>query len=161
VRRDTIARDPLATTTMALVSLDLKAAQSAALSRMLAFNDEPAGGGGGACPEWKVLVYDNAGSEVISPLLSVGDLRKLGVTLHMKLDAPREAIPDVAAVYFVRPTEANVRKIAADLKARLYRSFHLNFVQKTPRELVELLAREAVAARAAPLVASVFDQVGR
>ena len=99
----------------------------------------PKAAASGACPEWKVLVYDSAGSEVIAPLLSVGELRKLGVTLHLRLDQPREPISDVAAVYFVRPTEANVRRIADDLKRRLYRSFHLNFAHKTPRELVELL----------------------
>ena len=137
--------------------LDLKAAQSSAITKMLAFNADAAAASG-ACPEWKVLVYDSAGSEVIAPLLSVGELRKLGVTLHLRLDQPREPISDVAAVYFVRPTEANVRRIADDLKRRLYRSFHLNFAHKTPRELVELLARESVQAGAAPLVASVFDQ---
>ena len=55
--------------------LDLKAAQSSAITKMLAFNADAAAASG-ACPEWKVLVYDSAGSEVIAPLLSVGELRR-------------------------------------------------------------------------------------
>ena len=34
-------------------------------------------------PVWKLLVYDRVGQDIISPLLSVKELRELGVTLHM------------------------------------------------------------------------------
>lgn len=34
-------------------------------------------------PGWKVLIYDRVGQDIISPLLSVKDLRELGVTLHV------------------------------------------------------------------------------
>jgi hypothetical protein len=32
---------------------------------------------------WKVLIYDQAGQEIISPLLKVNELRENGVTVHM------------------------------------------------------------------------------
>ena len=32
---------------------------------------------------FSVLIYDKHGQDVISPLLSVKDLREMGVTLHM------------------------------------------------------------------------------
>lgn len=32
---------------------------------------------------WKVLVYDELGQDIISPLLTVKELRDLGVTLHV------------------------------------------------------------------------------
>jgi sec1 family domain-containing protein 1 len=32
---------------------------------------------------WKVLIYDELGQDIISPLLTVKELRDLGVTLHM------------------------------------------------------------------------------
>lgn len=32
---------------------------------------------------WKVLVYDQACRDIISPLMNVGALRQKGVTLHM------------------------------------------------------------------------------
>lgn len=34
-------------------------------------------------PSWKVLVYDRIGQDIISPLISVKELRELGVTLHV------------------------------------------------------------------------------
>lgn len=34
-------------------------------------------------PSWKVLVYDDLGQDIISPLLTVKDLRDLGVTAHL------------------------------------------------------------------------------
>lgn len=33
--------------------------------------------------QWKVLVYDRSGRDIISPLLNVAQLRRNGVTLHM------------------------------------------------------------------------------
>jgi hypothetical protein len=35
-----------------------------------------------ATPIWKVLIYDKAGQEIISPVLKVNDLRDNGVTVH-------------------------------------------------------------------------------
>lgn len=40
--------------------------------------------------------------DILAPLLHVNELRKHGVTLHMLLDAERQPIPDVPAVYFVQ-----------------------------------------------------------
>jgi sec1 family domain-containing protein 1 len=34
-------------------------------------------------PVWKLLIYDRVGQDIISPLLSVQELRDLGCTLHM------------------------------------------------------------------------------
>lgn len=34
-------------------------------------------------PVWKVLIYDRFGQDIISPLVSVKELRELGVTLHL------------------------------------------------------------------------------
>lgn len=34
-------------------------------------------------PEWKLLIYDRFGQDIISPLISVKELREQGVTLHM------------------------------------------------------------------------------
>lgn len=32
---------------------------------------------------WKVLIYDELGQQIISPLLRIADLREAGITLHM------------------------------------------------------------------------------
>jgi sec1 family domain-containing protein 1 len=34
-------------------------------------------------PVWKILIYDRVGQDIISPLMSVQELRELGCTLHM------------------------------------------------------------------------------
>lgn len=34
-------------------------------------------------PTWKVLVYDRVGQDIISPIISIKELRELGVTLHV------------------------------------------------------------------------------
>lgn len=34
-------------------------------------------------PVWKVLIYDKTGQDIISPLISVKELRELGVTLFV------------------------------------------------------------------------------
>lgn len=34
-------------------------------------------------PVWKILVYDRVGQDIISPLISVKELREQGVTLFL------------------------------------------------------------------------------
>jgi hypothetical protein len=50
----------------------LNLATSSTSTAMVDFNDQ-----------WKVLIYDNDGRDIISPLLSVPALRQKGVTLHL------------------------------------------------------------------------------
>lgn len=64
--------------------------------------------------QWKVLIYDQDCRDIISPLLNVGALRQKGVTLHLLLHSDRESIPDAPAVYFIRPTEANLKRVVED-----------------------------------------------
>lgn len=62
---------------------------SAALKRMLNLNQPlPRGAVTASEPVWKVLVYDQYGSDIISPLLSVKELRDMGVTLHLYVYLP-------------------------------------------------------------------------
>ena len=80
-------------------------------------------------------MYDKAGRDIISPLCNVGELRKQGVTLHMLISSKRDPVPDVSAIYFVAPTEENVKLIAKDVGERLYDSFHIN--SKIIRDLID------------------------
>ncbi len=66
----------------------------------------------GQGPEWKVLIYDRLGQDVISPLLKVNELRENGITVHLPVTKERFPIPDVPAVYFVQPTQENIQLIA-------------------------------------------------
>jgi hypothetical protein len=90
---------------------------------------------------WKVLVYDLFCRDLISPLLKVGELKAMNVTLYMMLHSERERIPDVPAIYFVQPTEANVDRIIEEAQSGLYDSMHLNFSSELPRCVARRQAR--------------------
>ncbi|KAI2503329.1 hypothetical protein MHU86_11159 [Fragilaria crotonensis] len=144
----------------------LKSAQLKAVNRMLAFNnnDIPDGNdyllppAGSSHNQWKILIYDKECRGIISPLLSVAQLRRRGVTLHLLLDSDREPIPDVPVVYFCQPTKQNLARIAQDCANRLYGRAHLNFVTMLDRELMEDFAKLVVQSGSLDTIASVHDQ---
>ena len=59
-----------------------------------------------------------------------------GVTLHLLLENERQPIADVPAVYFVQPSQANVKRVSTDLGNALYEAYHLNFSSSLPRQLL-------------------------
>lgn len=155
----------------------LKAAQLAAVTSMLALSSEAdnkaSGGGGSSSPygqqqqqssqqrdanPWKLLIYDTHTRSIISPLLSVSQLRANGVTLHLLLNSDRESIPDVPAVYFVQPTQDNLSIIARDCSRNLYERAHLHFSTRIDRPVMEEFARLVVNTGGLNNVASVHDQ---
>ncbi|KAG8227275.1 hypothetical protein J437_LFUL012189 [Ladona fulva] len=109
-------------------------------------------------PVWKVLIYDRSGQDIISPLISVKELRDLGVTLHVQLHADRDSIPDVPAVYFCLPTEENLGRIGQDLQNNLYDAYHLNFISPISRQRLEDLAAAALQANCVSQIHKVYDQ---
>uniref|UniRef100_A0A2I3SH14 Sec1 family domain-containing protein 1 n=2 Tax=Pan TaxID=9596 RepID=A0A2I3SH14_PANTR len=129
----------------------------ATASRMLNFNVPHIKNSTGE-PVWKVLIYDRFGQDIISPLLSVKELRDMGITLHLLLHSDRDPIPDVPAVYFVMPTEENIDRMCQDLRNQLYESYYLNFISAISRSKLEDIANAALAASAVTQVAKVFDQ---
>ncbi|KAG1671429.1 Sec1 family domain-containing protein 1 [Nymphon striatum] len=129
---------------------------SAALTRMLNLNSPPTKAS--AEPVWKVLVYDRYGQDIISPLLSVKELREMGITLHMLIHSDREAIPDVPAIYFIMPTVENISRISQDLQNQLYDNYYLNFISAVARQKLEDLASAAVHSSSVVSVSKVFDQ---
>jgi sec1 family domain-containing protein 1 len=144
----------------------LKSYQLKAVYRMLAFNDDgdafeddfslpPAGS---SHNQWKILIYDGPCRSIISPLLSVSQLRRRGVTLHLLLNSEREPIPDVPAVYFCCPTKENLAIIARDCSKGFYGRAHLNFVTKLDRALMEEFAKLVVQTGSLETIAGVHDQ---
>eukprot|EP00798_Chlamydomonas_sp_ICE-L_P019994 gene19994-26707_t len=107
---------------------------------------------------YKVLVLDRFGKDLIAPLLRVNELRRHGVTLHLLLEAERQAIPDVPAIYLVQPSPANMDRIINDAAQGLYDSMHLNFTSVLPNRLIEQLASGTVKADCVQRVSKVFDQ---
>lgn len=103
---------------------------------------------------WKVLIYDTVGQEILSPLLTVSELRKLGITLHMSLKSKREKIPDVPAVYFIAPTLENLERVAKDTREGLYESVYINFTSTIPRVVLEQFAQAVLTGEAIQQVAT-------
>ncbi|OQV22241.1 Sec1 family domain-containing protein 1 [Hypsibius exemplaris] len=141
--------------------------QTATLKKMLTLQSSTSttkanGPLGTAAPEpsWKILVYDDAGKDIISPLLSVRELRDLGVTLHLNLMSERDSISDVSAVYFTMPVLEHVKRICEDIRKQTYDMYYLNFISPIPRELLEMIASAAVEANCVQQIAKVFDQYG-
>ncbi|XP_072938521.1 protein sly1 homolog [Epargyreus clarus] len=109
-------------------------------------------------PSWKVLIYDRAGQDIISPLISVKELRDLGVTLHIQLHSDRDPIPEVPAVYFCAPTEENLGRIAQDLENGIYDQYHLNFISPITRQKLEDLAASALQSNSVAHISKIYDQ---
>lgn len=133
--------------------------QRSAILRMLNIGSE--GGDQQAPPsswKWKVLVYDKFCMEAIAPLLRIGGLRSYAVTLHLNITNERHPVCDVPAVYFLEPTEDNIKMVKSDLAKGLYEGCYINFASAVPRPLLEELARGALEAKAPHKVAGVFDR---
>ncbi|EDV23629.1 uncharacterized protein TRIADDRAFT_57033 [Trichoplax adhaerens] len=109
-------------------------------------------------PNWKVLIYDGYGQDIISPLLTVGDLRDLGVTVHLPLMSDREPIPDVPAIYLVVPSSENVDRIIQDCRNQLYDSYYLSFISPISRNRLEDLAMGTIHANSVSQISKVYDQ---
>ncbi|KAH8409347.1 hypothetical protein KR222_001177, partial [Zaprionus bogoriensis] len=109
-------------------------------------------------PVWKILIYDRVGQDIISPIISIKELRELGVTLHVQLHSDRDSIPDVPAVYFCLPTDENLDRIQQDFSNGLYDIYHLNFLAPITRSKLENLAAAALHAGCVANIHRVYDQ---
>uniref|UniRef100_A0A7S0RXY2 SM/Sec1-family protein n=1 Tax=Chlamydomonas leiostraca TaxID=1034604 RepID=A0A7S0RXY2_9CHLO len=136
---------------------NIRQKQSDVLLKVLNLNS-PSGPGKDPGELYKVLVLDRYSKDIIAPLLRLNDLRRNGVTLHLMLEADRQPIPDVPAVYLVQPSTSNIDRIIADAAGSLYESMHLNFTSSLPSRLLEQLASGAVRSNAVSKVNKIFDQ---
>ncbi|KAJ9049245.1 Vesicle trafficking between the ER and Golgi, variant 2 [Entomophthora muscae] len=140
----------------------LRQLQTNAVLRMLNYNETIKAKSEVAKPQerplWKVLLFDENCQKLISLILRVNDLREHGVTLHMPIRAARNAIADVPAIYFVKPTQENIELIAEDLKRNLYDSTYINFASALARPLLEDFATRAVTDQFSDRIAQVYDQ---
>lgn len=137
--------------------MSLRDRQISALKQMLNLN-QPEQKLEEAIPTWKVLIYDRLGQDIISPLISVKELRELGITLHMQLHSDRDSIPEVPAIYFCAPTDENLGRIGQDLQNGLYDIYYLNFISPISRQKMEDLAAAALLGGVVSSIHKVFDQ---
>lgn len=108
---------------------------------------------------WKVVVFDKRGGDIMALLFRVGDLRKQGVTLTLRLDDDaRQAIPDAPAIYFVTPNQRCIDLIARDLERGLYESAYIHSVTSFQRPLLEDLATKTIQSGTSNKIKRVYDQ---
>ncbi|XP_056642242.1 protein sly1 homolog [Diorhabda carinulata] len=138
-----------------MTSLRLK--QLSAIKQMLNLN-QPQTKLTASDPVWKILIYDRVGQDIMSPLISVKELREEGVTLFVQLHSDRDPIPDVPAIYFCTPTQENLDRISQDFQKGTYDIYHLNFISPISRERLEDLASSAITANSVANIHKVYDQ---
>lgn len=110
--------------------------------------------------DWKVLLYDNKGRDIIAPLLKFYELRDLRVTLPMSMKKAHTPIPNAPAIYLCEPTEENIAQIAQDCTKQLYQWVYINFISQCPRQQMESLAEQLATSGALPSIRHIhiFDQ---
>lgn len=135
----------------------LKERQIAAIKQMLNLNNTQTKSLANE-PVWKILIYDRVGQDIISPLISIRELRELGVTLHIQLHSDRDSIPDAPAIYFCAPTEENLGRISQDLQNGVYDIYHMNFISPISRQRLEDLAAAALQSASVANIHKVYDQ---
>ncbi|KAK8732698.1 hypothetical protein OTU49_006882, partial [Cherax quadricarinatus] len=126
------------------MAASLRDKQIASLRRIVNLNTGVGNTNVGSETTFAVLIYDKHGQDIISPLLSVKDLREMGITLHMLLHSERGEVPDVPAIYFCQPTEENLIRIGQDFNDGLYSAYYLNFISPISRQKMEDLALAAL-----------------
>lgn len=110
-------------------------------------------------PDWKFLIYDTIGENILAPLFTIKDLTvDHSVVSHLLISSEREPVPDVTAVYFVMPTDENIERICQDLTNHLYESYYLNFISPISRSKLEVIADAALLSDSASNVKEVYDQ---
>lgn len=109
-------------------------------------------------PDWKFLIYDTIGQDILGPLFTIKELRDHAVTSHLLIKSPRDPVPDVSAVYFVLPTDENVERICQDLTNHLYDSYYLNFIAPISRSKLETIADASLLSNSAVNVRKIYDQ---
>lgn len=109
-------------------------------------------------PDWKFLIYDTIGQNILGPLMSVDKLKNHNVTEYLFIDKDREAVPDVSAIYFVLPTEKNIERICKDLTNHIYDAYYLNFISPLSRSKLEAIADAALMSDSAQKIKKVYDQ---
>ena len=68
------------------------------------------------------------------------------------LHSDREPIPDAASIYFVEPTEDNLKRIYKDLKEETYENFNFHFISPINRQKLEDLAQAALSSDSGEMV---------
>lgn len=79
------------------------------------------------------------------------------MTLHLNLNSFREKVHGVKSIYFLQPTEENLKKLNEDFSKDLYDSIYINFAYSVSSEYLEKLAGIVVRNNAVHKIRSIFQ----
>ncbi|KAL7668959.1 hypothetical protein ACOME3_009636 [Neoechinorhynchus agilis] len=106
--------------------------------------------------DWKVLVMDWLGTQIVSASCRMHDVMAEGVTIVEDVNKNREPLPQLEAIYFVTPTEQSVGRILSDFECHpssgsasredvKYKAAHVFFTEACNDELFSRLSRSKLA----------------
>lgn len=106
---------------------------------------------------FKILVLSPQTLHLLSHSYHQSDLRSFGITTLFDITSQRDKI-DIPAIYFVEPTQANLRLIVKDILANKYNGYFLNFTTFIPRNDLKALGHALNEHGMANQILSVWDQ---
>lgn len=89
------------------------------------------------------LIVDESSVKVLNSMLKMGDLHAEGVTSVELIDKRREPVPELDAMYLLRPDYLNIEALLKDFSVAdvpQHRQVHLCFTSSVPSELMDKLA---------------------
>ena len=135
----------------------LRKKQRELIQRILNLN-ESVSGNPKIAMKWKVLIFDDRGLYILTTLMKVARLIEVGVTFFSHIDKKREPIPDAEVIYFLEPTETNIRKIAQDCSIPLYDTINISFISPCSSDLLEHFAVLISTQSSGKFVNTIYDQ---
>ena len=125
-----------------------------------------------SCLEWKILIYDERGSSIISSVFEDffcspnDDLSNkkdtsydFGITYHALISDTknRTRISDVPAIYFILPTKRNIEILINDIRKNLYDKFYINFISPISKDDLREFARRLATETDGSSIAKISD----
>ncbi|XP_047068544.1 probable protein transport Sec1a [Lolium rigidum] len=88
---------------------------------------------------WKVLIMDRLTVKIVSNSCTMTDITEQGVSLVEDLYKRRQPLPSLDAIYFMQPTQENVRIFISDMSGKhpLYKKAYIFFSSPVQKELVD------------------------
>eukprot|EP00758_Cryptobia_borreli_P011481 Tbor_TRINITY_DN5664_c0_g1::TRINITY_DN5664_c0_g1_i2::g.8828::m.8828/K15292/STXBP1, MUNC18-1; syntaxin-binding protein 1 len=87
--------------------------------------------------DYKIIVADVTGTEILNSCMKMHDLMQHKVTLVEDIDNVRQPIQSSPVIYFVAPTSYNISLIVRDwATSDMYREAHVFFVSMCPKSLL-------------------------